>query len=326
MTGGAQQRDRPGDPTTQHSAPAAQPAAAAPLGSRLLRRLVALYPAQWRRRYGTEFEALLAATPATPRAVLDVLVAAVDAHLNPTAPLRRWPLMTERLRNAELALLTGWVVFVIGGIGFQRMTEYQAFTSAAGDHLGIGVAFDVVVVGAVVGLLGVIAAGLPIALAIARSALRERRWRQLALLAVPVVSAATWLGITGLLLQVPDSAVSDGFRVAVFALWVGAFLVAAVASTVAVSVAAMNAPVDAGLYRRAVAPAVVVAVSMAVVVAAVVAWGLLLLLAVPDLFWSDEGVLSSSTALTWAAVVVLMAAGTAIAVRSATVARRQLRV
>ncbi|MDQ6743553.1 MAG: hypothetical protein M3Z97_11700 [Candidatus Dormibacteraeota bacterium] len=47
-----------------------------------MRRLLRLYPRSWRRRYGREMEALVAQTPATPRAVLDLLRGALDAHLH----------------------------------------------------------------------------------------------------------------------------------------------------------------------------------------------------------------------------------------------------
>lgn len=43
-------------------------------------RLVGLYPARWRERYGTEFSALLEELPASPSVVLDVVVAAVGAR------------------------------------------------------------------------------------------------------------------------------------------------------------------------------------------------------------------------------------------------------
>lgn len=46
-------------------------------------RLLRLYPAAWRRRYGTEFLGLLAERPIGPRGVTDLVLGAVDAHLHP---------------------------------------------------------------------------------------------------------------------------------------------------------------------------------------------------------------------------------------------------
>ena len=52
-----------------------------------MRALIRLYPAWWRRRYGDEYAALLAELPARPGLVIDVVRAAVDAHLSPPQPV-----------------------------------------------------------------------------------------------------------------------------------------------------------------------------------------------------------------------------------------------
>ena len=297
-------------------------------GSRFLRRAIVLYPAAWRRRYGDEFEALLEQTRLTPRILFDVAVAAVDAHLNPTAPLRKWPFMFERLRASELAVFAGWILFVVAGLGFAKMTEDSAFGAAGGANPAVGLAYDAFGVGAVVALLGVLAAGVPIAWAIARSAFRTHRWRRLSLLAVPPVSLTVWVGVTFLLVNAVDPPPPDrAMRVEYFAYnplfvftWVAVFSLAAVVSTVAVTVAAINGEVAPGLYRRAVTPALIVAGAMAIVVLALAVWGVALLATTPSLFWGNGGVLATSTALTWLGVVAGMGAGAAVAIRGAAVA------
>ena len=97
-----------------------------------------LFPIAWRERFGEEFGALLDQTPPTPRVLFDVVVAAVDAHLHPTGPRRRWPLMIERLRISELVVFASWVVFVVAGLAFQRMTEGPPFTIVAADQPAVG--------------------------------------------------------------------------------------------------------------------------------------------------------------------------------------------
>jgi hypothetical protein len=60
-------------------------------------RLLRLYPAAWRERYGTEFLLVLDGRPAGLRGRLDVVLGAVDAHLHPEligAEARPW---THRL-------------------------------------------------------------------------------------------------------------------------------------------------------------------------------------------------------------------------------------
>ena len=178
--------------------------------------------------------------------------------------------------------------------------------------------------GAVVSLLAVVVTGVPIATAIARVAIERRRWRQIGLLAVPPVSLAIWVGLTVLLLSLGDPPTGDPWRVAVFLVWVGVFVMAALASTVAVSAAALDAEVNGSLYRRAAAPALITAIAMVVVVAAVIAWGIALAVMSPAAFSGSEGLLGSSTTFTWLGVVVAMAGSTAIAARAAIRARNDL--
>lgn len=55
-------------------------AAAVLRGRSPMSTLIRLYPAAWRARYGAEFEDLLAERPPTGRDLLDIVVAAIDAH------------------------------------------------------------------------------------------------------------------------------------------------------------------------------------------------------------------------------------------------------
>ncbi len=52
-----------------------------------MKRLIALFPGGWRRRYGHEFEALLEDGDLSPRDMLDMLRGALDARLNPQSHL-----------------------------------------------------------------------------------------------------------------------------------------------------------------------------------------------------------------------------------------------
>ena len=54
------------------------------MNSSLARALTRLYPRAWRERYGTEFEALLAAGPGDFRTSANVIWAALGERINPT--------------------------------------------------------------------------------------------------------------------------------------------------------------------------------------------------------------------------------------------------
>lgn len=303
-----------------------QPGTGRRIGRTATRRLWArlalrLYPPAWRDRFGPEFGVLLDETRATPAVLFDVLVAAIDAHLHPTGPRRRWPLMIERLRLSELVVFASWVVFVIAGLAFQRMTEGAPFNALAAAQPSVEVPYLAVVAGAVLSLCAVTFAGLPIALAIARTAITAGHRRHLGLLAVPPVALAVWVGLTALLLTLAGATPSGTAQVVLFLIWVGAFVVSALASTVAVSAAALEAEIDGAFYRRAARPALLAGAAMAVVVAAVLGWGVAVAIGAPSTFWGDEGILGGSTVLTWLGVVVIMAGATTVAIRAAVRAR-----
>jgi hypothetical protein len=285
-----------------------------PISTRLMLRL---FPRPWRDRYGAEFGALLDELRPRPSVFFDVLVAALDTRLHANEPARRWPPLSERLRHSELAIFAAWVCFAVAGSGFAKLTEDPPFTTLRANQLVVGLAFDAVLGGAIVSLLALLAAGVPIGVAIALDALRRRLPSQLALLATPLVAIGIWTLLTVGLVSAAGSAPADPTRLVFFFVWVGAFVAAVAAGTVALSVAALNAQVDSRVYMRAVPIAYVAVAGMAVVTVAVVLWAIGLLASDPATFWGYQGILASSTALSWLAIVFVMAAATAVAVRAA---------
>ena len=224
--------------------------------------------------------------------------------------------MIERTRSSELGVFAAWVLFVIAGLAFQRMTEGVPFAPIAGADLAVGTPLAVLIGAAVVSLLAVIVAGVPIAGAIALTGLRTGRRELLGLLAVPPVALAAWLVVTALVLALGPAGADPTTRVVVFLIWVGSFVAAAIASTVAVSAAALRADVDGTLYQRAARPAVVTAAAIVVGALAVAAWGIGLLADHAAEFWGFDGLVSSSTALTWLGILGAMAIAAAVAVHA----------
>jgi hypothetical protein len=72
-----------------------------------MRRLLRLYPHAWRERYEAEMQAVLDGVPFSPLAALDLVVCAIDAHLNPGGAPRtpRLPLAARALALALVASL-----------------------------------------------------------------------------------------------------------------------------------------------------------------------------------------------------------------------------
>jgi hypothetical protein len=92
----------------------------------VIRLLLRLYPASWRRRYGDEFEALLTERPLGPFDVADVLLGALDAQLH----LRGIGATFQNGRGLAMSLRIGGYAAIAGSIGW---TVTLAVASAISD-------------------------------------------------------------------------------------------------------------------------------------------------------------------------------------------------
>src|SRR5258705_5198684 len=262
-------------------------------------RLVRLFPAAWRARYGTEYVALLQAQPPSLWIVLEVVYGALDAQLRSLA--QRGRARVNRVRASEIAVFCAYIGFVFAGIGFQKMTEYDDFMVAARTHADIGVAYTAVVVGSAVALLAVLAGGVPLALAAVRYALATNRRDIPLLFGVPVLAFGVLLGYSVLAKQLrqehsggptaTDRILFGGLATVLF--------VGAVASAWAVSAAIARAEISGQLLRFALAPAALATLAMAVMLFGAVGWGIGLRAHAPQLWGGDVGVLATSPALSW---------------------------
>jgi hypothetical protein len=92
-----------------------------------MNRLIALYPAAWRARYGDEFGELLASRPRSPREWIDIVLGAADAHLHPQVPaprrVRDWYGLAPLIGLAMLALAV--VVMSNGPVQYDEYGTYR---------------------------------------------------------------------------------------------------------------------------------------------------------------------------------------------------------
>lgn len=182
----------------------------------------------------------------------------------------------------------------------------------------MGISYDVVVGGSVVALLAMTAGGMPILLATLKRAFDQRQWNILLLSAVPPLSLAMFIGCTLLLLgEVVDAAgplaAHDPLNVVLALSLIGVFLLAAIASTVAVSTIVVRVEIGGHLYRFALVPGALATLAMGAMLVATIVWGIGLRAYAPELFTGDEGILATNTALSWLGIVVVMAASTGVA-------------
>lgn len=285
-----------------------------------LQSLLWLYPPHWRERYGDEFAALLEHCSPSPAVVFDVLRGALDARLQQSVGTRRLSAMVNRLRSSEIAVFCAFIAFVMAGIGFQKMAEEPAKSGIMRTYATLGIAFDVVIAGAVIALLAVLAGGVPLALAALRYALARRRRDIPLLLAVPPLALIAWVGYVVILNVSMHPGTRTSFRdsggIAILISVASLFIVAAVGSTAAVSAAIARSEIDERLVRFAFWPAVVTTVAMAAVSLSVIVWGLGLAATAPRFFSIDGGALISYGTFTWLRVVLIMGLATLVAVAS----------
>ena len=280
--------------------------------------LLRLYPDYWRSRYGDEFAAVLEAYPLRLTTILDVLIGALDAHINPQDATGRIIHMINRPRRSAIVIFWAYIAFVLAGLNFSKSTEddVHRLTSV---HSDLALVYFVIEAGAALALLAVLAGGVPLALAALWRAWEQKRWDIPLLLAVPPVALAIWIGWTLVIVLLiapsnPQVAASDPRAGLVFLSWGGLFLVAALASTGAVSIAMSRSGLSPRLFHLALWPSAAATVFMAIVLAAMVSWGLALRADVPSYLNTPDTPFRLAYSVVWIADVAVMAVAILVAV------------
>jgi hypothetical protein len=181
---------------------------------------LAAYPLAFRRRYGGEMRAWLDEAAPRPRDVVDLLSAALVAHLRPPGTTAGLVSAAERVRASTSGVLACWVGFVAAGFAFYKTTEDAPFASAANAHGLLGAAHRSVQIFAVLGSGAVVIGALPLVATALGAARREPRLR--VLVSIPFVAASLFAAFTALLVWVAhtqSSGHASGAARAVFIAW-----------------------------------------------------------------------------------------------------------
>ena len=280
------------------------------------RWLLHLYPQAWRARYEEEFLAVLEACPSSLWTLWDVCLGALDAHLHLETVIGRMMPSMNRLRTTAVTVFCAYIGFVVAGLAFAKMVEYDDFTELLNDNAQVSASYWTLYAGAIAALLAVLVGGLPIAVAAARFAIAGKRWRLLALFAVPPISLAIWIGSGELLLWLTPGDLTSRpllLNIIVVGVFVGVFVLAAIASAAAVSLAITRSEVSEKLFRFARLPALLTTLAMGVTCVGILAYGVAAWAADPQLFAENEGLIASNTAFSWLLILALMVLATAIA-------------
>jgi len=246
--------------------------------ARLVRALVACYPAGWRRRYGDEYAQLLCdlRIHRRPGLIADSLRGAVRAHGG------------VLMRNAAPMTVAVWAagLFTVAGIGFAKLAE---------DFAGAGrVAYAMMVLTAGVALLALVAAAAPSGLALLRG--RDAgAWKYVA---VPFAGAVLWFGVLGVALAIGGT---PGFL-----LLAAAGIVVVAATAWAAGVVLRRVPAEQPPLLRPIA-LTTLAAGMALATVAALIWGLQVRSP------GAQGFLATPFLPSWLGVVVALGAATGLA-------------
>jgi hypothetical protein len=284
--------------------------------------LMRLYPLSWRNRYGAEFDALLEECLHSPLDVLDVILGALDAHLQLlNGENINWRLlnMLNKLRTTILMVFASYVAFIVAGMSLVGLLDDSPMIPLMQTDPAPAFVMGVIRITAVLALLAVIIGGMPLAVTVIRHVLASDR-TSIKLLLVPVLSFAILMLYFGFVflvgtgqIQIPGVAQvvqSNNFPLGNRLLLAGLmllFVLGAVASTWAVwkvisrtdieraSFRPAGRIVNINLYKFAYIPAVITTVSMLVMAVATIIWSKMVFSALPQVFWGNFGLWQTST-------------------------------
>jgi hypothetical protein len=282
------------------------------------RLLLRLYPRIWRARYEEEFLVVLSSHPFSVFEGIDIMRGALDAHLHPhlgTATMpssERMRQMFSILRASLLTIFCAYVAVVLAGTGFQKMTESPDFQEVTQMNRVASVSFHLVIIGAVGALLALLVGGLPLALAVIRSARARKQRGPLFGLAVPILAFAALLGTLLLMKLLSQS----GHVTLVTGLFYGAPIITAISSAISICVAVSQSEISEKFLRFALPASIYATISMALIAVSTLSWGLGLRESAPQFFAGNNGLTGLSTIGTWLGIVITMALATALAIFS----------
>jgi MFS family permease len=235
--------------------------------------LLAIYPPAWRARYGDELDLLVKdlhdnGRPAVPMAI-DLLCGAAAAWL-----ADRRIEMSERSRDALVSVLWSWVAFAAVAAWFGHDLGIYPTAPVAQElavsHPVVPDAFHVLYAAGAVGVAATAIAAIVFALDAGRFAVQSGRRRTFALMAVPVLVAAVWIG--GLRLIPRDGHSATNLMLATGWLLLGVAGIAV--STQAVIGVIKSTEFGERTWRIGGAAAAAVVAAMVVGTGATITWGI----------------------------------------------------
>jgi len=301
------------------------------------RWLIQLYPRPWRERYADEFDLLLEECLHSPLDVFDIMLGALDAHLEiPYETNWRLMNMINKLRTSILIVFASYIGFVIGGMSLYGLADDSPMADLMKTRTDIPLlaSWIIIEVGAAIAILAVVIGGLPIAWTVIRRALTTSR-QDFGLLLVPVFAFLALILYDGFIVSIGLGLVHipgvipevspDNFPIGnrlVIAGKMLVFVLGAIASTAAVWKIIMHSSPEENalnipgrtkpmkIYEYAFTLSVVTSLAMLLMLAATTAWGGLSYFALPQVFAENRGLLLTNTTGSFVFILVVMSVST----------------
>jgi|GEM_PF-4570967 len=141
-----------------------------------MRWIIRCYPRQWRDRYEDEMLALLEECKITPKTMLDLIVGAVDAHLNYSGITEGVVNMVNRVRSGVVMTFCAFIVFGVGWAMLQRINDpVPNFQTAAHAHPELNVLHGALLIVGCIGFVVFLLAGMPLFFVSIKRAMEQRK-------------------------------------------------------------------------------------------------------------------------------------------------------
>ncbi len=270
-----------------------------------------LYPRTWRERYEEEMLVVAASHPFSFGESMDLVRGALDVYLHPDLGTITLP-RDERSRQLLLTLRRSLLLTIfaslgalVAGAGFQRLTGEDAALQEVGQTPNlVGLSFHLALLGLLIVFLAVLVGGLPLVLAVIRSAASRKRYGPLAALAVPPLAFVLFFFTTLLLETLDQPGTHAGGQFLLHqGLFFGTALFGVLASCGAVYFVLAQSDLPARLLRFALLPFTLGTGAQLVMGASTLIWGLALCLSAPQLLAGHAGIIRTSTMGTWLLLV-----------------------
>jgi hypothetical protein len=248
--------------------------------ARTAARLLRLYPAGWRLRYGDELETLILDMSGGDRVPwrirADVALAGGRERLHAAGLGGGSP--DTRVRGGAGLVLWAWALFIVAGAAVQKTSEHWSRALPSGSHTAATVAFDSLI-GVALVTSGLVLAGIALTLPALARVVRESGWSPIRGpgIRAAVLSAVLLLATAGLVawahgLAPRDRQGHDALYAAGFVAW-GLLCAATLAAWTSAAIrTAARLTLATSILRLEARLAAAVAVAMAVMATATAVW------------------------------------------------------